>query len=73
MLLLIHIMGLMIKIAKSHYSKKTFFSAASYGVIMCEQVKSLDIIARNVVFFEKVPKDLFEEVIDIIISFVEEI
>ena len=43
------------------------------GVIMCEQVKSLDITARNVVCFEKVPKDILEEVIDIIISFVEEI
>ncbi len=45
----------------------------THGVIMCEQVKALDIIARNVVFFEKVPKDILEEVTDIIISFVEEI
>ncbi len=43
------------------------------GVIMCEQVKSLDIKARDVHYFEKVPKDILEEVIDIIISFVEEI
>ncbi len=43
------------------------------GYVLCEQVKALDIIARNVEFFEKVPKDLLEEVIDIIISFVEEI
>jgi len=43
----------------------------THGVIMCEQVKSLDIIARNAAFFEKVPKDLLEEVTDIIVSFVE--
>lgn len=43
------------------------------GVIMCEKVKSLDIKARDVLYFEKVPKDILEEVIDIIISFVEEI
>ena len=45
----------------------------THGAIMCEQVKAIDITARNVVFFEKVPKDLLEEVIDIIISFVEEV
>ena len=43
----------------------------SAGVIMCEQVKSLDISARNAVFQEKVPKDILAEVVDIIIGFVE--
>lgn len=42
------------------------------GVIMCEQVKALDIKARNGIFFEKVPKDILEEVIDILIGFIEE-
>ena len=41
------------------------------GVIMCEQVKALDIHARNASFYEKAPNDIIEEVIDIIIGFVE--
>jgi mRNA interferase MazF len=41
------------------------------GVIMCEQVKSLDITARNALFLEKAPADILEEVTDIIIGFVE--
>jgi len=41
------------------------------GVIMCEQVKSLDIYARNMSFYEKATKDFLKEVIDIIIGFVE--
>jgi len=41
------------------------------GVIMCEQIKALDIYARNVSFCEKVPRDILEEVIDIIIGCVE--
>jgi mRNA interferase MazF len=41
------------------------------GVIMCEQAKSLDITARNASFFEKAPKDILEEVVDILIGFVE--
>jgi mRNA interferase MazF len=41
------------------------------GVVMCEQVKALDVNARNMSFREKAPKDIVEEVTDIIISFVE--
>lgn len=41
------------------------------GVIMCEQVKALDIVARKVLFYEKAPKDIMSEVTDIIVSFVE--
>lgn len=41
------------------------------GFIMCEQVKSLDIFARNVIFKEKVPMDILEEVVSILNSFVE--
>lgn len=41
------------------------------GVIMCEQVKALDINARNVSFYEKIPSDILEEVSDILIGFVE--
>lgn len=41
------------------------------GVIMCEQVKSLDISARNAAFKEKAPPDIIEEVVDVIIGLVE--
>ena len=41
------------------------------GVVMCEQVKTLDISARNAVFKEKVPRDIIEEVVDIIFGFIE--
>lgn len=41
------------------------------GVIMCEQVKALDISARNAAFKEKVPADIIEEVVDIIYGFIE--
>jgi len=41
------------------------------GVVMCEQVKALDIKARNAVFKEKIPRDLLNEIIDILIGFVE--
>jgi mRNA interferase MazF len=34
------------------------------GVIMCEQVKTLDIYARKVVFKEKTPLDIIEEVVE---------
>ncbi len=33
---------------------------------MCEQVKSLDVTARNAVFKEKAPSDIVEEVLDVI-------
>jgi mRNA interferase MazF len=41
------------------------------GVVMCEQVKALDICARNVAFKEKSPQDIIEEVVDIIYGFIE--
>ena len=41
------------------------------GVILCEQVKSLDISARGAVFLEKTPRDILEEIIDILFGFVE--
>lgn len=41
------------------------------GVIMCEQVKALDVYARNITFFEKAPKDIINEAVDIIIGSVE--
>lgn len=41
------------------------------GVIMCEQVKSLDIYARNAEFKEKAPQDIVDEVVDILTGFIE--
>lgn len=41
------------------------------GVIMCEQVKTLDILARDAAFKEKAPQDIIEEVVDIILGFIE--
>lgn len=41
------------------------------GAIMCEQVKALDLFARKASFREKAPKDLVDEVTDIILSFIE--
>jgi mRNA interferase MazF len=39
------------------------------GAVMCEQVKSLDLAARNMIFKEKIPADLLEEVLDRIALF----
>lgn len=39
------------------------------GVIMCEQLKSLDLYARKAVFLEKAPKNITQQVIEIIYSF----
>ena len=41
------------------------------GVIMCEQMKALDIYTRKASFYEKAPKDVIDEVMDIIIGFIE--
>jgi len=41
------------------------------GEIMCEQIKCLDIKARNVSYKESVSDDIVDEVIDLICSFVE--
>ena len=41
------------------------------GEIMCEQVKCLDIAARDVSYKETVPDDIIDEAIDLICSFVE--
>jgi mRNA interferase MazF len=41
------------------------------GFIMCEQVKALDIKARNAVFFERVSRETIDEVTDIVTGFLE--
>ena len=46
-------------------------TTGTYGVIMCEQAKCLDIAARNASFIETVPNNVLDEAIDLICSFVE--
>jgi mRNA interferase MazF len=41
------------------------------GVILCDQVRTLDINIRNHVYIEKLPDDILLEVIDIINGFIE--
>jgi len=41
------------------------------GFIMCDQVKTLNLKARNAEFKEKAPDDIVFEAIDIIIGFIE--
>lgn len=41
------------------------------GVVMCDQLRALDVTARKGEFIEKAPEDIVEEVVDQIVSFVE--
>ena len=41
------------------------------GVILCDQVKALDMNARNAEYIETVPSGILAEVVDIITGFVE--
>jgi mRNA interferase MazF len=41
------------------------------GVIMCEQVKSLDVKQRDCRFIEKLPRDIFDRVINILLAEIE--
>lgn len=41
------------------------------GLILCEQVKALDIHARNGAFIEKAPREIVEEVLNILHSMLD--
>ncbi len=43
----------------------------THGVILCEQLKSLDLTKRDAEFKETAPKEIVEEVVDIIKGFIE--
>jgi len=43
----------------------------STGVVLCDQIRSLDVTARKAVFKECVPDDVLELAIDLVCSFVE--
>lgn len=40
------------------------------GVVMCEQMKVIDFVARNAQFKEKISNETFEEVLTVINSFI---
>jgi mRNA interferase MazF len=44
-------------------------SMKTTGVVLCDQVRALDANARNAVFVEDAPKDILEEVVDLVSSF----
>jgi len=41
------------------------------GFVMCEQMRAVDLSARNAEFAEKLPSDLMREVADILYSMIE--
>ncbi len=41
------------------------------GVILCEHVKALDLKVRSHKFVERIPKDLLQQVVDVVFSEVE--
>jgi mRNA interferase MazF len=41
------------------------------GVILCDQVRALDVTARNASYTETVSEDIIDEAIDLICSFIE--
>ncbi|MDR1781027.1 MAG: type II toxin-antitoxin system PemK/MazF family toxin [Tannerella sp.] len=46
-------------------------SVKTSGVILCDQVRTMDIVARNYEYIETAPDDILFEVTDIINSFIE--
>jgi mRNA interferase MazF len=41
------------------------------GVVLCDQAKILDVNARKATYVEDLPKDILEEIVDIIIGMVD--
>ena len=41
------------------------------GVILCDQVKTMDIKIRNFKYLENIPEDVLENVVDIVSSLIE--
>ena len=41
------------------------------GVVMCEQIKAIDFVAHNATFKEKLSDETYEQVLNIINSFIE--
>jgi len=43
----------------------------TFGVVLCDQLKTLDIVARDYEYVEKAPQSLIFEIVDILNSFTE--
>jgi len=41
------------------------------GVILCDQVKTMDIKVRNFIYLESISEDILENVLDIVFSLIE--
>jgi mRNA interferase MazF len=41
------------------------------GVILCDQIKTMDIKARKFKFLEDIPEDILENVLEIVFSLME--
>ena len=41
------------------------------GVILCDQIKTMDIKARSFKYIESIPEDILENVLDIVFSLIE--
>ena len=41
------------------------------GVLLCDQVRAVDLVARKAVFIEELPQDLLFEVVDIVYGMIE--
>ena len=41
------------------------------GVVLCDQVKTMDIKVRNFKYLENIPEDILENVLDIVFSLIE--
>ena len=41
------------------------------GVVLCDQIKCMDAVARGITLIEKAPQDIVDEVIDIIAGIIE--
>ena len=41
---------------------------ATVGYIMCDQIRTIDVVARNPIFAEKLPKNLLDVVLETIIA-----
>jgi mRNA interferase MazF len=46
---------------------------AVQGVVLCDQVRTVDLASRNAEYIEKLPGDILHEVIDIVYGMIEEL
>jgi len=53
------------------YTVKLDRRTKTTGVILCNQIKSADLKARKYEYIEKLPKDILEEVANLVNSFTE--